>query len=112
MLGRYDQQFSEGNNNKRPQRETNYDKDLEFVIQSWIEETVGQKFPYSSFAESLKDGVILCRLLSVLKPGLCKTPRVSKMPFVQMENISNLLNGLRICGFHVRFRFRDQSVLA
>jgi hypothetical protein len=39
-----------------------------FQIQGWVESVIGESFP-GSFSESLKDGVILCKLLGALKPG-------------------------------------------
>ena len=41
--------------------ETTYDRELEALIQDWIEKTIGCKFDRSiPFQENLKDGVILC----------------------------------------------------
>jgi len=78
-------------------RAAQYDKGLEVKIQSWMESTLGEKFA-GSFSESLKDGVLLCKLLNTLKPGSAKPGKPSKMPFVQMENINNFLTGCKNCG--------------
>ncbi|KAF9436830.1 hypothetical protein BGZ76_002826 [Entomortierella beljakovae] len=71
-----------------------YDVGRETDAREWIEGVVGEPFPYKGFQESLKDGVILCRLMNILIPGFVKI-KPSKMPFVQMENISKFLEG---CG--------------
>jgi len=39
----------------------------------------------------LKSGVVLCQLINALRPGSVSTINNGKMPFVQMENISNYL---------------------
>ena len=51
-----------------------------------------------SFAESLKNGQILCTLINTIKPGTIRTIGTSKMPFKQMENISNFLKACRTLG--------------
>ena len=44
-----------------------YDVGKEQEAQAWIEAVLGEPFP-GSFADSLKDGVILCRSLIYFKP--------------------------------------------
>ena len=36
--------------------------------QLWIESVLNEKFP-KPFEDALKDGIILCNLINVLKPG-------------------------------------------
>ncbi|ORZ27279.1 calponin homology domain-containing protein [Lobosporangium transversale] len=69
-----------------------YDVGREIEAREWIETVIGEPFPYEGFQESLKDGVILIKLMNVLIPGFFKI-KASKMPFVQMENISKFLEG-------------------
>jgi hypothetical protein len=64
--------------------------------QNWIEQVLGTPFP-DEFGPSLKDGTILCQLLNVIKPG-CVKANASKMPFKQMENVSNYLKVSRALG--------------
>jgi hypothetical protein len=75
-----------------------YDAANEKVVRDWI----NAKMPGSledgdaeQFAAALKDGVLLCQLLNVLRPGACKNfkPK-AKMAFIQMENISAFLKAL------------------
>ncbi|KAF9169789.1 hypothetical protein BGX21_007681 [Mortierella sp. AD011] len=74
-----------------------YDVGREVEAREWIETVVGEPFPYEGFQESLKDGVILCKLMNVLIPGFYKI-KPSRMPFVQMENISKFLEGCERLG--------------
>ncbi|KAJ3124497.1 hypothetical protein HK098_001108 [Nowakowskiella sp. JEL0407] len=70
-----------------------YDPEREREARSWIEEVIGEKFPKDNFIESLKDGVILCKLLNKAANSNVKINN-STMPFKQMENINNFLQGL------------------
>ncbi|KAF9576900.1 Muscle-specific protein 20 [Mortierella alpina] len=74
-----------------------YDVGREIQAREWIETVVGEPFPHQEFQLSLKDGVILCKLMNVLIPGFVKI-KSSKMPFVQMENISKFLDGCERLG--------------
>lgn len=67
-------------------------------LQEWIEEMTGISFP-GGFAESLKDGVILCKLANKIRPG--SVPKINEpatMPFKKMENIANYLKAVRAIG--------------
>ncbi|KAF9139462.1 hypothetical protein BG015_002016, partial [Linnemannia schmuckeri] len=64
-----------------------YDVGREIEARQWIETVVGEPFPYEGFQQSLKDGVILCKLMNVLIPGFVKI-KSSKMPFVQEVEFS------------------------
>jgi len=64
--------------------------------QNWIEQVLGRPFP-GEFGDSLKDGTMLCELLNAIKPG-CVKANASKMPFKQMENVSNYLKVSRSLG--------------
>ncbi|CAO3698149.1 unnamed protein product [Rhizopus microsporus] len=74
-----------------------YSLEREQEARAWIEDLIGEKFPLDDFAESLKDGVILCKVIGKLMPGQGKFKQ-SKMPFVQMENISIFLKGAEALG--------------
>ena len=72
---------------------------IEREAQAWIEAVLGQSFPGPTFAESLKDGVILCKLMNKIKPGsVPKFNEAPTMPFKKMENIANSLKALRGLG--------------
>ncbi|KAF9189075.1 hypothetical protein BGZ50_000975 [Haplosporangium sp. Z 11] len=68
------------------------------AAQSFIERTVGQRLASSDLHESLKDGVILCRLANRLRPGTVEQISLKNLPFVKMENISNFLNAAKQLG--------------
>jgi len=46
----------------------------------------------------LKNGIILCNVINVVKSGTVKKPNESSMTFKQMENISNFLTGCEKLG--------------
>ncbi|KAI9003228.1 calponin homology domain-containing protein [Gaertneriomyces semiglobifer] len=71
-----------------------YDPQREKQAREWIEEVVGEKFPSDDFQESLKNGVLLCKLIKKLSPDLTIKWNESKMPFKQMENINTFLTVL------------------
>lgn len=71
---------------------------IESEAQQWIEEMTGCSFP-STFADSLKDGVILCKLANVIKPGsVPKFNNPATMPFRKMENITSFIKVARSTG--------------
>jgi len=79
--------------------ELKYDVGLEREAQAWIESVTGAPFPGGlSFADALKDGVILANFINKLQPNTISRVNNSKMPFKQMENISNFLKGARALG--------------
>ncbi|KAJ1799643.1 Protein kinase of the Mitotic Exit Network [Coemansia sp. RSA 2399] len=71
---------------KAEQVSRNYDMAARF-----IEAVLGQHVDASRLNESLRDGVVLCRLINTLRPGAVKRINTKTLPFTQMENISNFL---------------------
>lgn len=78
-------------------REANYDHDAEVEAQEWIENVTNESFA-SDFEEELRDGRRLCILINTIKPGAVRKVNNSRMPFKQMENISNFLRACRSVG--------------
>ncbi|ORX62687.1 hypothetical protein DM01DRAFT_1297413 [Hesseltinella vesiculosa] len=74
-----------------------YSVEREQEARQWIEDLLQEPFPSDDFAESLKDGVILCKVIDKLAPGRVKFKK-SRMPFIQMENISTFLAGAEALG--------------
>ncbi|KAJ3019283.1 Muscle-specific protein 20 [Thoreauomyces humboldtii] len=68
-----------------------YDPERENDARHWIESITGEVFPFDGFQESLKDGVLLCKLVNALSPDSPVRINSSKMPFKQMENINSFL---------------------
>jgi len=62
------------------------DPEEEREAQAWIETVLGEKFP-SSYEDSLRDGVILCKLMNKLSPGAIPKINTSGAQFKMMENI-------------------------
>ncbi|TPX30243.1 hypothetical protein SmJEL517_g06148 [Synchytrium microbalum] len=97
--------------------------------QHWIETVTSERFVSSDFEESLKDGVLLCKLMNIIYPGLRPPlfvdinhnthtrilltqldanikPNASKMPFKQMENINNFLHAATRLGVPLHDQFQ------
>ncbi|KAF2403845.1 hypothetical protein EJ06DRAFT_579771 [Trichodelitschia bisporula] len=60
-------------------------------VRAWIEDALGENLPQKDLLELLKDGTILCRLVNNVLPPPGVRFKNSKMPFMQMENISHFL---------------------
>jgi hypothetical protein len=52
----------------------------------------------SDLLRDLKDGVILCNAINAISPKAVRRVNTSKMPFKQMENISNFIKACRALG--------------
>lgn len=75
------------------------DPEKEVEAQSWIEEVLGAKFsPGESYADTLKDGVILCKLMNKIKPGSVPKINTSGASFKMMENINLFQKALKDYG--------------
>jgi len=74
-----------------------YDHSTEVKIQDWMEKKIGETVP-GGFAESLKSGVVLCKLANHIRPGAVGKIGTGSAPFVQMENISNYLKACEAMG--------------
>lgn len=71
----------------------------------WVEEVIGRRLPEGDFAAGFKDGVGLCELLNVFKPGTIPKIETSKSPFHQMANISCFLKAVRALGVREQVLF-------
>lgn len=60
-------------------------------VRVWIEDILREKLPAGDLLDVLKDGVVLCRLVNLAVAPPAVKYRESRMPFVQMENISHFL---------------------
>lgn len=69
-----------------------YSDELAQECLEWVREITGEAINVSgdmdNFYETLKDGVLLCKLVNTLKPGTVKRINESKMAFKCMENIN------------------------
>eukprot|EP00966_Prymnesium_polylepis_P076374 1770188-Prymnesium_polylepis.1 len=60
--------------------------------------------------QELKNGVVLCQLVNSIKPGVCPKPSTAKMPFKQMENISNYLEACEKLGVPKHDQFQTVAL--
>ncbi|KAI6240524.1 Transgelin [Aphelenchoides fujianensis] len=75
-------------------------------VLQWISEVAGLPLPRSAadfendeqVSEALKDGVILCTLMTKLTSPAMKFNKNPRMPFHKMENISNFLEAIKNYG--------------
>ncbi|KAK9712272.1 Protein kinase of the Mitotic Exit Network [Basidiobolus ranarum] len=63
----------------------------QLAAQHFLETVLGYPFPEVELYQSLRDGVLLCKMLNKLKPGAIPQISTKKMPFFQMQNISHFL---------------------
>eukprot|EP01105_Mastigella_eilhardi_P018073 TRINITY_DN4176_c0_g1_i1.p1 TRINITY_DN4176_c0_g1~~TRINITY_DN4176_c0_g1_i1.p1 ORF type:complete len:1337 (-),score=484.54 TRINITY_DN4176_c0_g1_i1:40-3669(-) len=84
--------------------EFKYSTELESHVKTWILAVLEGHhdpalFESQSFADALKSGVVLCKLLNVLKPGTIPRINTSNLAYAKMENISAYLRAVvRVIG--------------
>jgi transgelin len=64
------------------------DKEQEAEAQEWIETITGERFARETFEDSLRDGILLCKLMNKLNPGTIQKIAVSGGDYKMMDNIS------------------------
>lgn len=60
----------------------------EAEAKNWIETVIGERFPPVPFEDALRDGIILCKLMNKLAPGIITKVNVSGGDYKMMDNIS------------------------
>eukprot|EP01119_Soliformovum_irregulare_P019072 TRINITY_DN5977_c0_g1_i1.p1 TRINITY_DN5977_c0_g1~~TRINITY_DN5977_c0_g1_i1.p1 ORF type:complete len:961 (-),score=254.34 TRINITY_DN5977_c0_g1_i1:6-2888(-) len=74
--------------------------------QEWIQSVLNERFPAPDFAASLEDGVFLCRLATVVRPGCIKKINPpSKLRFKMMENVQTFVAGCKAIGMKEQLLF-------
>lgn len=69
------------------------------LAQEWIESVIGSKFPAGqSYEDTLKDGVVCCKLINKIKPGSVAKINEGGATFKLMENVQNFQKALREYG--------------
>ncbi|CAN9510251.1 unnamed protein product [Ophioblennius macclurei] len=66
--------------------------------QKWIEAVTGKNFGDKDFRSALENGILLCELLSVIKPGLVKKINRLPTPIAGLDNLSVFLRGCEELG--------------
>lgn len=63
--------------------------DQEAEAQAWIEAVVGERFPPGvPYEDVLRNGVILCKLMNKLQPGIIPKINTSGGDYKMMDNLS------------------------
>ncbi|KAJ8927697.1 hypothetical protein NQ314_019805 [Rhamnusium bicolor] len=65
------------------------DPEQEREAQAWIEAVIGERFPPGPYEEVLRDGIILCKLMNRLAPGIITKVNVSGGDYKMMDNLSH-----------------------
>jgi len=78
----------------KSRRDQSFDPKLEREALQWISSVTGEHLSGSIY-ESLKSGIVLCKLMNKLQPGKISKIGTGNMPFVQMENIGNYLSACK-----------------
>jgi len=84
---------------------TKLDMTKALEAQAWIEEVTGESFSSADFGDSLKNGVLLCKLLNSLQPGTVAKINTQNMAFKQMENIAAYIEGSKKLGVPDQYNF-------
>jgi len=84
---------------------TKLDMTKALEAQAWIEEVTGESFSSADFGDSLKNGVLLCKLLNSLQPGTVSKINTQNMAFKQMENIAAYIEGSKKLGVPDQYNF-------
>lgn len=54
----------------------------------WIETVIGERFPPVAYEQALRDGIILCKLMNRLAPGIIQKINVTGGDYKMMDNIN------------------------
>ncbi|XP_036438926.1 LIM and calponin homology domains-containing protein 1a isoform X4 [Colossoma macropomum] len=66
--------------------------------QKWIEAVTGRSFGEKDFRSGLENGILLCELLSSIKPGLVKKINRLPTPIAGLDNLTMFLRGCEELG--------------
>ena len=64
------------------------DVEQEAEAQVWIETITGEKFMGACFEDSLRDGIMLCKMMNKLQPGIVGKINTSGGDYKMMDNLS------------------------
>ena len=74
-----------------------HDPQLEAQAIAFIEELAGRALE-GDMMDALKDGILLCEAINAIKPKAVRRINKSRLPFKQMENVSNFIKACRALG--------------
>lgn len=72
----------------------------ELQAQQWVETVIGERFPPMPYEYALRDGVILCKLMNRLAPGIIQKINTTGGDYKMMDNINQLVSIIAIV-FHI-----------
>uniref|UniRef100_A0A3P8U3D5 Uncharacterized protein n=1 Tax=Amphiprion percula TaxID=161767 RepID=A0A3P8U3D5_AMPPE len=78
--------------------EPNHPEPACLEAQKWIEAVTGKSFGDKDFRSALENGILLCELLSAIKPGLVKKINRLPTPIAGLDNLSVFLRGCEELG--------------
>ncbi|XP_041838657.1 LIM and calponin homology domains-containing protein 1-like isoform X2 [Melanotaenia boesemani] len=78
--------------------EPNHPEPACLEAQKWIEAVTGKSFGNKDFRSALENGILLCELLSAIKPGLVKKINRLPTPIAGLDNLSVFLRGCEELG--------------
>ncbi|KAM9769117.1 LIM and calponin homology domains-containing protein 1a isoform 5-T5 [Menidia menidia] len=78
--------------------EQNHPEPACLEAQKWIEAVTGKSFGDKDFRSALENGILLCELLSAIKPGLVKKINRLPTPIAGLDNLSVFLRGCEELG--------------
>uniref|UniRef100_A0A3B3BA12 LIM and calponin homology domains 1a n=1 Tax=Oryzias melastigma TaxID=30732 RepID=A0A3B3BA12_ORYME len=84
-----------------PQRaplEPNHPEPACLEAQKWIEAVTGKSFGDKDFRSALENGILLCELLSAIKPGLVRKINRLPTPIAGLDNLTVFLRGCEELG--------------
>ncbi|XP_066248989.1 muscle-specific protein 20-like [Euwallacea similis] len=64
------------------------DPEQEHEAQAWIEQVIGERFPPAPYEWALRDGIILCKLMNRLQPGIVPRINIGGGDYKMMDNLS------------------------
>lgn len=72
--------------------------------QKWIETVINERFPPVAFEDALRDGIILCKLMNRLQPGIITKINVNGGDYKMMDNLSQYVLFQYATGFITRIQ--------
>jgi F-box protein 20 len=76
------------------------DSDLQAVVteaRQWIQAVIGKELQ-GEFRESLEDGIVLCELMSKLKPGSIRKINAKNIAIAHLDNLKQFLTACESLG--------------
>jgi hypothetical protein len=73
------------------------DLDEERQAQAWIETITGEKF-VGRYEDTLRNGILLCKLMNKLRPGIIQKINVNGGDYKYMDNLSQFLRAAQSYG--------------